>query len=161
MGTPAGMGNDRLLNSMLTTTQNEVNDELVNKVMEESNKVSVSTTRRTKKRSRARESYSDRFTGTAKILWKVVTKLAKVSQIECLKMLEEQTNSLPPLPGDFKDLFVALDLIPEHDLRNQHLREICSSVLDDEELYQVISMPLCDGTGAFSLPRDFWNRRAF
>ena len=63
-----------MLNSILTPLEDEVNETLVNRVMEETKK--FPSRNRKPKRGRTRESYSDNFCGTAKILWKVVKKIA-------------------------------------------------------------------------------------
>ena len=108
------------------------------------------------------ETYSDNFNGTAKILWKVVKKLSTASNLnKSLAWLETHTNHLPPQPGDFKDLLEEFQFIPVEDPYHRNLYEKLESVLDDEELYQVMSMPLFDGTRGTTLSKDFWDQRAW
>jgi hypothetical protein len=151
-----------MLNSILTPLEDEVNETLVNRVMEETKK--FSSRNRKPKRGRTRESYSDNFCGTAKILWKVVKKIATPNILsEGIEWLETHTNKLPPQPGDFKDLLERFQFIPSDDPRHQNLYEVLESVLDDEELYQVMPMSIWDGTpgGGSTLRKDFWEQRAW
>ena len=151
-----------MLNSILTPLEDEVNETLVNRVMEETKK--LPSRNRKPKRGRTRESYSDNFCGTAKILWKVVKKIATPNILSAgIEWLETHTNKLPPQPGDFKDLFERFQFIPADDPRHQNLYEVLDSVLDDEELYQVMPMAIFDGTpgGGSTLRKDFWEQRAW
>ena len=147
-----------MLNSILTPLEDEVNETLVNRVMEETRR------NRKPKRGRTRESYSDNFCGTAQILWKVVKKIATPNILSAgIEWLETHTNKLPPQPGDFKDLLERFQFIPADDPRHQNLYEVLDSVLDDEELYQVMPMAIFDGTrgGGSTLRKDFWEQRAW
>ena len=152
-----------MLNSILTPLEDEVNETLVNRVMEETKK--FPSRNRKPKRGRTRESYSDNFCGTAKILWKVVKKIATPNILsEGIEWLETHTNKLPPQPGDFKDLLERFQFIPADDPRHQNLYEVLDSVLDDEELYQVMPMAIYDGKtpgGGSTLRKDFWEQRAW
>ena len=151
-----------MLNSILTPLEDEVNETLVNRVMEETKK--FPSRNRKPKRGRTRESYSDNFCGTAKILWKVVKKIATPNILSAgIEWLETHTNKLPPQPGDFKDLLERFQFIPADDPRHQNLYEVLDSVLDDEELYQVMPMAIWDGTpgGGSTLRKDFWEQRAW
>ena len=151
-----------MLNSILTPLEDEVNETLVNRVMEETKK--FPSRNRKPKRGRTRESYSDNFCGTAKILWKVVKKIATPNILSAgIEWLETHTNKLPPQPGDFKDLLERFQFIPSDDPRHQNLYEVLDSVLDDEELYQVMPMSIWDGTsgGGSTLRKDFWEQRAW
>ena len=152
-----------MLNSILTPLEDEVNETLVNRVMEETKK--FPSRNRKPKRGRTRESYSDNFCGTAKILWKVVKKIATPNILSAgIEWLETHTNKLPPQPGDFKDLLERFQFIPSDDPRHQNLYEVLDSVLDDEELYQVMPMAIYDGKtpgGGSTLRKDFWEQRAW
>ena len=151
-----------MLNSILTPLEDEVNETLVNRVMEETKK--IPSRNRKPKRGRTRESYSDNFCGTAKVLWKVFKKIATPNILSGgIEWLETHTNKLPPQPGDFKDLLERFEFIPADDPRNQNLYEVLDSVLDDEELYQVMPMAIFDGTpgGGSTLRKDFWEQRAW
>ena len=97
-------------------------------------------------------------------LWKVFKKIATPNILSAgIEWLETHTNKLPPQPGDFKDLLERFQFIPADDPRNQNLYEVLDSVLDDEELYQVMPMAIFDGTpgGGSTLRKDFWEQRAW
>ena len=78
---------------------------------------------------------------------------------EAMDRLRLETHGATPKLGDYKDLFEYYGLIPkENGMR--HLNAFLEQTLDHEDLYRLIPMPLMDGSGGTTIPKDIWNQRA-